>query len=92
MLIKITHPTIALVVIINQCICITYLGSVDNHHGAGYICNEHPFLFLFFSLGSLVYGNQIVIPTAGLSSLGVPGVPWHPQILADQLLTRNMVI
>ena len=22
---------------------------------------------------------------AGLSSLGVPGVPWHPQILADQL-------
>ena len=23
--------------------------------------------------------------TAGLSSLGVPGVPWHTQILADQL-------
>ena len=23
--------------------------------------------------------------TAGVSSLGVPGVPWHPQILADQL-------
>ena len=22
---------------------------------------------------------------AGLSSLGVPGVPWHAQILADQL-------
>jgi hypothetical protein len=22
---------------------------------------------------------------AGLSSLGVPGVPWHTQILADQL-------
>jgi hypothetical protein len=22
---------------------------------------------------------------AGLSSLGVPGVPWHPQILGDQL-------
>jgi len=22
---------------------------------------------------------------SGLSSLGVPGVPWHPQILADQL-------
>ena len=21
----------------------------------------------------------------GVSSLGVPGVPWHPQILADQL-------
>ena len=21
----------------------------------------------------------------GLSSLGVPGVPWHPQFLADQL-------
>ena len=25
------------------------------------------------------------IQTAGLSSLGVPGVPWHTQILADQL-------
>ena len=25
------------------------------------------------------------IPTAGLSFLGVPGVPWHTQILADQL-------
>ena len=24
-------------------------------------------------------------PSAGLSSLGVPGVPWHTQILADQL-------
>ena len=23
--------------------------------------------------------------TTGLSSLGVPAVPWHPQILADQL-------
>ena len=22
---------------------------------------------------------------AGVSSLGMPGVPWHPQILADQL-------
>ena len=26
--------------------------------------------------------NQI---SAGLSSLGVPGVPWHTQILGDQL-------
>ena len=25
------------------------------------------------------------ITNAGLSSLGVPGVPWHAQILADQL-------
>ena len=25
------------------------------------------------------------ITDAGLSSLGVPGVPWHTQILADQL-------
>ena len=24
-------------------------------------------------------------PLAGVSSLGVPGVPWHTQILADQL-------
>ena len=27
--------------------------------------------------------SGIAVP--GLSSLGVPGVPWHPQILADQL-------
>ena len=27
----------------------------------------------------------INLATAGLSSLGVPGVPWHTQILADQL-------
>ena len=26
-----------------------------------------------------------VISIAGLSSLGVPGVPWHTQYLADQL-------
>ena len=26
------------------------------------------------------------LPTyPGVSSMGVPGVPWHPQILADQL-------
>ena len=39
-----------------------------------------------------MYGTGCVICTQlflstrpGLSSLGVPGVPWHPQILADQL-------
>ena len=26
-----------------------------------------------------------ILPRSGVSSLGVPGVPWHPQILADQL-------
>ena len=26
-----------------------------------------------------------VLLNAGLSSLGVPGVPWHTQFLADQL-------
>ena len=25
------------------------------------------------------------LPTSGLSSLGVPGVPWHTQFMADQL-------
>ena len=28
---------------------------------------------------------EAVEAIAGLSSLGVPGVPWHTQILADQL-------
>ena len=36
-------------------------------------------LFIFISL----YVVQVVI--SGLLSLGVPGVPWHTQILADQL-------
>ena len=27
----------------------------------------------------------LVVSKAGLSSLGVPGVPWHTQYLADQL-------
>ena len=27
----------------------------------------------------------ILVSSPGLSSLGVPGVPWHTQILADQL-------
>ena len=29
--------------------------------------------------------NQGTYSKSGLSSLGVPGVPWHTQILADQL-------
>ena len=31
------------------------------------------------------FPSQYPYLDAGLSSLGVPGVPWHPQILADQL-------
>ena len=30
-------------------------------------------------------GPKILMSKSGLSSLGVPGVPWHTQILADQL-------
>ena len=30
-------------------------------------------------------GSAVCNLKAGLSSLGVPGVPWHTQILADQL-------
>ena len=29
-------------------------------------------------------------PHSGVSSLGVPGVPWHPQILADQLILSQL--
>ena len=32
-----------------------------------------------------ILGGRNLAPTPGVSSLGVPGVPWHPQILADQL-------
>ena len=31
------------------------------------------------------FTHSIMKDSAGLSSLGVPGVPWHTQILADQL-------
>ena len=30
------------------------------------------------------------ISTAGLSSTGVPGVPWHPQILVEQLTLSQL--
>ena len=33
----------------------------------------------------LFYARFMELHAAGLSSLGVPGVPWHTQILADQL-------
>ena len=28
---------------------------------------------------------RLALAISGVSSLGVPGMPWHPQILADQL-------
>ena len=34
----------------------------------------------------LLYPFRYETPCTGLSSLGVPGVPWHTQILADQLI------
>ena len=36
------------------------------------------------SVGALKIGSLLKIGS-GVSSLGVPGVPWHPQVLADQL-------
>ena len=36
-----------------------------------------------YKLGQFRQSNMLNTP--GLSSLGVPGVPWHTQILADQL-------
>ena len=30
------------------------------------------------------------MPVPGLSSLGVPGVPWHPQIMEDQLTLSQL--
>jgi hypothetical protein len=42
--------------------------------------------FIFIVFYSVVYLlNCCLYPPAGLSSLGVPGVPWHTQSLADQL-------
>ena len=37
------------------------------------------------SLGTIISNLIIEWCRPGLSSLGVPGVPWHTQILADQL-------
>ena len=31
------------------------------------------------------FASESEVETLGVSSLGVLGVPWHPQILADQL-------
>ena len=76
---------------------IHYLGahlSIINH-GLG-TCHRHTELMFFVSICSiknlrkyvskhlLTYGQSSHMCT-GVSSLGVPGVPWHPQILTDQL-------
>ena len=41
------------------------------------------FFFVIFSFQSYYGLGAVWIP--GLSSMGVPGVPWHPRILVDQL-------
>ena len=41
------------------------------------------FLYVFMGKENLNSFKSIVV--LGMSSLGVPGVPWHPQSLADQL-------
>jgi hypothetical protein len=33
--------------------------------------------------------EELLLTEAGLSSLGVPGVPWHTQILAEQLTLKK---
>ena len=37
------------------------------------------------------YHNNTHTSYTGVSSLGVPGVPWHTQILADQLTLSQLV-
>ena len=52
------------------------------------ILTNFPGLDLFFyQIFNPIFRNYLVAFkfTVGLSSLGVPGVPWHTQILADQL-------
>ena len=41
--------------------------------------------FTTFDLSIYLDRNAYIYITPGLSSLGVPGVPWHTQILGDQL-------
>ena len=43
------------------------------------------FLFSFPLFCIWTFGHWPVLLNSGVSSLGVPGVPWHTQILADQL-------
>ena len=40
-------------------------------------------LWFTYTLQTYLFGQGNLL--TGLSSLGVPGVPWHPQILVDQL-------
>ena len=47
-----------------------------------------PFQHFFWLIWYLISGTIDILPKqtiAGLSSLGVPGVPWHTHILSDQL-------
>ena len=49
-----------------------------------YIKIRHYFLNVISILFSKQISDKLMLPK-GLSSVGVPGVPWHPQILADWL-------
>ena len=40
----------------------------------------------YWTVVIIVENVNTIYFSAGLSSLGVPGVPWHTQILADQLI------
>ena len=47
------------------------------------LCRSRNLSFLGLNAGSGTL--EVFHNISGLSSLGVPGVPWHTQILADQL-------
>jgi hypothetical protein len=63
----------------------TFEGSKNKHlehWSVGFIFLK---LALLFLCQKVEIGLKFYLFLPGLSSLGVPGVPWHPQILVDQL-------
>ena len=48
--------------------------------------SSYGYVMMLSSVTFIIYGVlRHICYLSGLSSLGVPGVPWHPQILANKL-------
>ena len=52
---------------------------------AYFVTFSRQFLASTWQLSYLSRVRPLPVQNSGVSSLGVPGVPWHPQILADNL-------
>ena len=68
----------------NVFVCPTHFKRQSVKHIA-YIALHRRVQVMLIRVRKIQVGHDTCPAYAGVSSLGVPGVPWHTQILADQL-------